>query len=528
MKKRLKMVLLLLVLCLPFQELAAGNWQYDGFIRNNTGIWTQDFDYADTDDTLATFRNWFRFNVNGDLGEYFKLKAEVLAVWEPEYPIEKNSVVPANDQNSFDWRELRLDYYPAPGHGIMLGRQIVNWGEALAGRVGDVINPQDTTFDLGFTNLEDSRIPIWMLRGNHYVNPMNTSLEWIISPYMEADRYRVMRTAQANTIFTNGTFTPGGRFNSYPETRTKALGGLDNMYLYYPGYGVVPASRFGLPILGPPLYKAYQFMPVNAFGPGSPSGNYFLHTPSVKYNYPDASMEDSRWGLRASTTISGTQFGSYFWHGNAHSPVIQLDDGVPTVPGTPLNATITYPSENVFGIFANKSTNYGLLRFDSAFRPSKAYNSMDYEKYPNAIAEKPNLTVQLGYDKSFYLTKLNPSQTFALALEYIGEFVLEDLDDIHVPNYFVEYDKELHLIQARILTNYGYGKYEYQLVGLYYLSGCSLIQPKFTYKPDWMNNKWQFALQYNHLWSENQYTYPLGLKEEKDMILLTTQFSFPN
>jgi hypothetical protein len=535
MKEKLKIWLVLLGIMLPCNlygsDLQDGNWQLDGFYRNNTGFWTQDFDQANSDDSLATERNWFRLNLNGNPANNLALKAEVLGVWEPEYPREKNSGIQANEYNSFDFRELRLDWNPMSGHTFMFGRQIVNWGEALSGRVGDCINPADGRFDLGFTNLEDSRMPIWMLRGVDNFISLNSTIEWIFSPYMQADRFRVGRNAKTTTVSTNGTYTVGGRFKSYPETRTEALGGLGNMYLYNPNYpynsGVMPASYVPLPILGPPLNNAYQYMPANAFGLGTPSGYYFLHTPVVKTEYPGSAIEDSRYGAKVATHIGGFQTGAYFWHGNEFYPVIRLDNGVPKTPGTPLNATVIYPSQNVYGIFGNKSTNFGLLRFDCAFRPNRNYNSKDYEKYPKAIAEKDNLMFQLGYDKSFFLQKLNPSQTFDLSLEYIGEFILDPLNDIHVPGYYIPYEKDLHLIQTRVATNYGFGKYEYSVTALYYTTGCSLVMPKFTYKPDWMNNKWEFTLQYNYIWAKDHYTYPLGLKEEEDMVLLTTQFSFP-
>ena len=43
------------------------------------------------------------------------------------------------------------------------GNQIVVWGQSLAFRVGDVVNPADTCWAFGFANLEQSRIPQWMV-----------------------------------------------------------------------------------------------------------------------------------------------------------------------------------------------------------------------------------------------------------------------------------------------------------------------------------------------------------------------------
>jgi hypothetical protein len=46
---------------------------------------------------------------------------------------------------------------------VYTGNQIVVWGQSLAFRVGDVVNPQDTTWGFGFANLEQSRTPLWMV-----------------------------------------------------------------------------------------------------------------------------------------------------------------------------------------------------------------------------------------------------------------------------------------------------------------------------------------------------------------------------
>jgi len=44
-----------------------------------------------------------------------------------------------------------------------IGNQIVVWGQSLAFRVGDVVNPVDTCWAFGFANLEQSRNAQWMI-----------------------------------------------------------------------------------------------------------------------------------------------------------------------------------------------------------------------------------------------------------------------------------------------------------------------------------------------------------------------------
>jgi hypothetical protein len=53
-----------------------------------------------------------------------------------------------------------------------VGNQIVVWGQSLAFRVGDVINPADTCWAFGFANLEQSREAQWM------VHPILNLPEW--------------------------------------------------------------------------------------------------------------------------------------------------------------------------------------------------------------------------------------------------------------------------------------------------------------------------------------------------------------
>jgi Protein of unknown function (DUF1302) len=64
--------------------------------------------------------------------------------------------------NQYNVRDAWWEHTAGPLN-LYIGNQIVVWGQSLAFRVGDVINPQDTTWAFGFANLEQSRIPQWMI-----------------------------------------------------------------------------------------------------------------------------------------------------------------------------------------------------------------------------------------------------------------------------------------------------------------------------------------------------------------------------
>lgn len=526
-------------------DLRFGNWELDGFFRNNTGFWTENWDYSSNNDPLATFRNWFRLNLNGPITRNLSLKAEVLAIYESEYSRERGAGIPANYYNSFDFRELRLSWIPSPSHNIRLGKQIVNWGESISARVGDVINPVDSRFELGFTNLEDTRMPIWMLRGTHEFQRIRSSIDWIISPYWQPDRYRVNRRESAlGKVNSDGTYTPIPRFAGYPETRYEEYFGTQNAVISLPfgspGYPfpadlgnlVVPGPLFGSPLEAvyvgpyPAAVASAIFGPAFAGTPYPALGMYFARIPNVTTEYPSSSLEDSRFGFKTSSTIFGWQTGVYFWRSYELDPTVKIDGGIPG-PGSVINYVIQYPKQNVYGFYGNKNYSFGVVRLDAAYRPDKNYNTLNYTKYPEGIAEKDNLLVQLGLNKDVMIPSLNAYQAFNFIFEYVGEYVLDSTDQIILPTMFSRRYKDEHTLFGTVSTNYGFGMYTYGLTVIYNLRECGLIKPSFTYNPDWMNRKWSFSVAYTNLFGKDDYQYPYGLFREKDLVVFTTQFSFP-
>jgi len=538
------LILFALTALIPFQVATAaeawryGGWEVDGFLRNNTGVWTENWDYAQNNDPLATCRNWLRLNVNGRITGKLKLKAEGLAIYEPEYAREHHGTegdgtpIAANEYNYLDFRELRLDWRPAMGHEIRIGKQIVNWGESISARIGDVINPVDNRFDLGFTNLEDTRIPIWMIRGKHLFKSIGTSLDWVFSPYMEPDRYRVTR--QPSTIGhvnTDGSYTPGTRFAAYPATLSHMTNYFNTTSFYvptglpsppYPAF--LPPTMVPIPVLGAPFDRMWSYLdaPTAGFFFGGPAGYYVTASPVAgTADYPDSSLKDSRWGFKTSSTLAGWQTGVYFWDANEIDGTFKVDSVAPGV----VNLHLQYPRQKVYGWYGNKNFDIGVLRLDAAYRPNREFNTLD-RSVPSAIVEKDKLMVQVGFNKDFMMRALNPSASFSFIFEYVGDYFLEDTDMAAVPSYFIKFPKDLHSIFISGGTNYNFGMYSYGLTFIYNSEECGLIQPSFTYAPTWMNNKWQFKLAYSDVFGP-AYSYPYGLMNEKDMVILTTQYTFP-
>jgi hypothetical protein len=121
--------------------------------------------------SLSVERNWIQLDVNYLLNGSNKFFLRFWGVYEPPYPWEANNILSAQQvydrnqsqfYNQYGVREAFWKNTSGP-LTLLLGRQIVTWGESISFRVGDVINPQDLSWNFGFANLEQSRLPLWMV-----------------------------------------------------------------------------------------------------------------------------------------------------------------------------------------------------------------------------------------------------------------------------------------------------------------------------------------------------------------------------
>ena len=71
-----------------------------------------------------------------------------------------------NFKQQYDLWEFYFDLSRGPLF-LRLGKQNLAWGETDTFRLLDAINPLDNTFGGPFEDLDDRRIPLWMLRGSY-------------------------------------------------------------------------------------------------------------------------------------------------------------------------------------------------------------------------------------------------------------------------------------------------------------------------------------------------------------------------
>ena len=561
---------LLILICLSFTLLAVPMFSHAfdtyrcgdqevtiwGFLRNNLGMFERTQEFTNSGNQLATARTWLRAYMDWKMSEQFKFYTAVQFIWEPWYKVEEGTTQSENggpqQHRKSGWktysefddvndviREVYIEWKPSKKHTIKFGRQIAIWGESMVDRVGDVIHPNDSRFAFAFANIEDTRIPQYMIRGIHDIDSLNSSFEWIVNPLLTEGKYTVNRTADYANLEADGGAEQ--RFAIHPEDR------------FYPGRSVAPGT--------PPWFTPGQFnfdqlsglvgWPVaSSFYEWIPFAGIWIpnELPYVHTKYPD-NFEDTRFGFRTSTLLGGYQFGITYWHTQNYDVVMSRGG----VIGGYREYEVSYPTLDYIGFYMNKQLPWpGVIRAEVVYSPNKPYVTFNtispyaslmafggfgpfgpifINQYTSStesgVVRRDWVKYMLAYDlNSFLYFDWHKTAPFDITFEHIGEWVpnSSDLQQViysytKVPNYHASFN-------IRISTNWYYNRLATELVFGYDTFGNSgLFMPAITWKPGWMNQKFSAELKYIGLYGDNDYE-GLGMFRKKDMFILTTQFNF--
>ena len=184
-----------------------------GYASQTFGMWQNPStlkDFTDSRNNLAVARTLLQVDTNYRLNENNTFFMRAWFVYEPPYSwdsanikhyglgiipaiqgIAPNRATPSYGHFLNDWNNVYSvrDAWWQNKMGPLttyVGNQIVVWGQSLAFRVGDVVNPPDTTWAFGFANLEQSRVPQWMIHpilNLPEMGPMTSNfLEVVVEP----------------------------------------------------------------------------------------------------------------------------------------------------------------------------------------------------------------------------------------------------------------------------------------------------------------------------------------------------------
>ena len=579
----------------PAQAYYFGDWNTDGYFKSQFGIFTEKKPFnkarfGGSDDNIATARQTFRWNVNGQISKQFALRAEVLAVWEPNYPGEKGVLLtdgpmPANYYNSFDWRELTLEYKPTYAHSIKFGRQIINWGEVLSGRVIDQCNPTDSRASAGFLALEEIYMPLWMFRGQHdFYSFYSTSLEWVAAPIWQADEHEHSRGAASDTPVGDARTTshkdltsvtggwndrayrndPGARYSAKRDDRVpygadisinilgkpgSVLGAPYNMG--YHGTDMLPGYTDGDPI----HYLTYDQIISNdlIYLPGIAGTHEFINqhqdakfiflsespiSADNAYKYTDHNFKNTRWGFKTKSQIGEFEGGISFFQGPGATitKIIRYDESSAWTGYNIFQYQVV--RQNTFGLYGNTTLWGTKWWFEGAYQPDVPYQKdlmgigFGYDN-PEVQAQRldnieyvDTLTTMWGVTREQNWEWLNPYNTFSINFQYTNTYRMEDTDGLVSTAYFWEVDRMSHSFLLMISTGYSYNKYNPSLTLAYDPSGCGLVSASLRYVPEGFNTRLSLNANISNYWTGPEFAGTLSLYDNNDSITIGFQYSF--
>ena len=535
-----------------------------GLVQNTSGMWvnphgirtnTAPFYAGETaTNFLATERSFLQVDTNYDLDSHNHFFLRFWGVYEPQYAYNQDrrevdsqslnengsrvgcfppgipgvvglthctASAAADYYNRLEFREAwwRLKVGPLR---LFTGRQIVVWGESLAFRIADVVNPQDLSWNFGFANLEQSRIPLWMVHPTLDLPDLGTFTE----NFFEAIFVPAWQPCYNNWVFAD---TPDERYQGVADqcdtvSRLDVYGGRFEGNFQTPFGGPVLAGRDAA---YPQASVASLGLPPNVVLPNHFPGSAFF--PNAEYGFRVHSLVDQTWEMTA-----------LYWHGHQYLPAAQLYRARPGLgpDGKPIDGAILYfPQLNDIGLTMNRPINI-----------------------PGSIGESLPLVLRsegVWQDHTPFATR-NPGQTSGVKYSgTISTLVALDLDNMWSPwlttsgnltvnlewnNYtilspsrFMEYapltyQLARHNEESFIFatsTSWWWQSISPQWVMVYNPDGNTfLLFPNVVLTPPW-TNRYFLKFQYIGILSNNiQDDYAAGMFKGKSLVVMQFQWNF--
>ncbi|MBA3029894.1 MAG: hypothetical protein FP816_13965 [Desulfobacteraceae bacterium] len=574
------LTLLLLSATSPAFGYDYGPWNMDGYFKSQFGVFTEGKPFNDADngytaynrgqgniyvarpgsnDNMATARQQMRWNVNGQVSDSIAVRAEILGAWEPDYPGENNTQeggykhINANFYNSFDWREVTVEYKPTYSHAIKFGRQIINWGEALSGRVADQCNPVDSRYLLGFTNLEETYMPLWMFRGTHDFFDWNTNIEWIAAPIWQADDYEHSRSmTSSGQRYGDGTVgTPWYRFAANPEARVNRLGGagavlsystLNQTKVYGAPFSTMYHGSDLLGIPGPvrPLTRAEAVnigLPTTAY-PGVNSVLLATEIPTtdasaIASNAPDFTdhnFKNTRWGIKTKHMLWGADLGFSFFQGPADSGNYHYRYKTSPTPYLVFERVV--PRYNTFGLFGNYQFPWAVMIFEGAYKPGREFHKDLFGIRTHAgrldnIEKVDIIHTMFGVTREQNIDFLNKYNVFTIRGQWQAQYYMENMDGLaEVTTYMNEAPRMDNEFMVSISTAYSYRKYNPGVTFVMNPRGQLYSSAAFSWVPGGFNDRLNVSVGYTNIWGANEYSTRTVFAAKNDLAVLTVQYNF--
>ena len=493
-----------------------------GFLSNTTGMWANSAALTNFGrqagehhgaNSLSVERNWIQIDANYVLSGSDRFFVRLWGVYEPPYPWEADNILgpslsydhsQSDFYNRYDVRDAFWKDTSGP-LTLFLGRQIVTWGESIAFRVGDVINPQDLSWNFAFANLEQSRLPLWMAHpilslptigsfGSNFIEgvwapawqPMYTSVGY-------ADRRYSGQQDVAGAV--NLLAPGGGRFDPYP----------------YP---------FTTPAVTP---RGAQPAFPQVTNPAPPFADYQL---------PPDRLADSAGGFRLHTLIDNAEITALYWHGHQLNPTTFVEGTPPS--GQSLESR--YPQLNDVGATVNSPIYLPgdlfasipfVLRAEGVWQDRTPFNTVNVSR-PNAVIYSSTLNTLIALDvDNLAAPWLTSTGALTTNLEWNNYTILSPNKAMVYGGYAEGWRHNEESLLFSASTNWWWGAVAATPAGIYNPDGNTWeLFPNVVFTPPW-TDKYSLMLQYIGILSNDKYSaYAGGIFKGKSMFLMQFQYDF--
>jgi hypothetical protein len=339
-------------------------------------------------------------------------------------------------KEAYDLWECYLDLNRGPSF-FRMGRQNLAWGETDSFRLLDAINPMDNTFGGPFEDIDDRRIPLWMLRGSYNFGRLGPIATLMVEGFWVPGNWDARVAPLA----------PSGTPYAAPEPESPLM-----KQFITPGK-TMSNSRWGARVMGL-IANNYNFSIAHY--------KTFLDYPALRLAVGDSPLDAAAEVVWQDVQITGGSLSfweshtdtivrtevAWFWDEavfipEVNTPLTPLPITIPGLPGLPANGTI--PKKNM-------------------------------------------LKWMIGLDKNFWIRPLNPTKTFFVSCQYFGTWVDAYDDRMRQPlAIYPDQDryplvKEVeNLFTGAITTDYLHGDLVPTVAVFYDVRGAWLVSPMVNY-----------------------------------------------
>jgi hypothetical protein len=511
----------------PFVDVSQ-SWRWlrglslSGYAQTTSGMWVNSSSLTEFGrssgehhgaNSLAVERNLLQLDMNYLLDGNNSGFLRFWGVYEPPYPWEAHNIAgpdlvydksQSDFYNRYDVRDAYWKNTAGP-MTVFLGHQIVTWGESIAFRVGDVINPQDLSWNFGFANLEQSRLPLWM-----------------VHPIVNLPRFGLL-----SSNFVEGIWSPAWQplYTSvnYADRR------------YSGQYSVAGAVNLLPPSGGRFDTYPYPFMTATDTPPGAqaafPQITKFA-APFQTWALPSDTWANSVEGLRLHTLAENTELTTIYWHGH------QLDPTGFVVGNTESGQALQmqYPQLNDIGITANRPIYLEpailsdlplVLRSEAVWQDRTPFNTTNSSRSSGVIYSSTlNTLLALDVD-TMAAPWLTSTGTLTLNFEWNNYSIFSPNKSMVYGGYAESWRHNEENILFSANTSWWWGAIMPTITGIYNPDGCTWeLFPNVVLTPPW-TDKYFLSLQYIGILSNDKFSaYAGGVFKGKSVLLLQFQYNF--